>query len=217
LRTPLNVIIGFSELMLDGMPGEINEKQRQCLDDILSASKHLLGLINEILDLSKIESGKMELKLKNIDMTEVIESVTRTMIPLLIPRKQSLNVEVEKGLYPVHADENKLGQVLINLIDNSSKFTPDEGKLKIEVAREGNWCRVSVIDNGTGIKKEDQKRIFEPFCQLDNLLTKKRSGTGLGLSIAKQIIERQGGQIWLESEYGKGSRFTLTLPSATTD
>jgi len=111
LRTPLNVIMGFSELMLDGVPGEINEEQRQCLDDILSASKHLLRLINEILDLSRIESGKVELKLKNIDLTEVIALVTRTMMPILVPREQSLDTEVEKGLPPVRADRAKLRQV----------------------------------------------------------------------------------------------------------
>ena len=100
---------------------------------------------------------------------------------------------------------------------NSSKFTPDGGKLKIEAVREGDWCQVSVIDNGIGIKKEDQERIFEPFCQLDNPLTKEKSGTGLGLTIAKQVIEKHGGRIWVESEYGKGSRFTCTLPLATAD
>ena len=214
LRTPLNVIIGFSELMLDGVPGETNEEQRQCLDDILSSSQHLLNLINEVLDLSKIESGKVELKLKNIVLTEVIASVTRTMTPILAPRKQSLDVEVEKGLPPVYADEAKLEQVLLNLVGNSSKFTPDGGKLKIEAVREGEWCRVSVIDNGIGIKKEEQERIFEPFQQLDDPLTKEKRGTGLGLTLVKQIVERYGGRIWVEGEYGKGSRFIFTLPLA---
>jgi signal transduction histidine kinase len=217
LRTPLNVINGFSELMLDGIPGETNDEQRQCLDDILNASKHLLNLINEVLDLSKIESGKVELELKNIVLTETIASVTRTMMSILTPRKQSLDVEVEKGLPPVHADEAKLEQVLLNLVDNSSKFTPDGGKLKIEAVREGEWCRVSVIDNGIGINKKEQERIFEPFRQLDNPLTKEKIGTGLGLTLVKQIVERYGGRIWVESEYGKGSRFTFTLPLVTRD
>jgi len=156
----------------------------------------------------------VELKLKDIVLTEVIASVTKTMTPILAPRKQSLDVEVEKGLPPVHANEAKLEQVLLNLVDNSSKFTPDGSKLKIEAVREGEWCRVSVIDNGTGIKKEEQKWIFEPFCQLDNPLTKGKRGTGLGLTLVKQIIERYGGRIWVESEYGKGSRFIFTLPLA---
>ncbi len=214
LRTPLNVIIGFSQLMVDEVPGEINEEQRQSLSDILDSSQSLLNLINEVLDLSKIESGKMELKPKDIALTEVIKSLTRTMMPILAPRKQSLDIEIEEGLPPVCADKAKLGQVLLNLVDNSSKFTPDGGKLKIEAVRKGDWCRVSVIDNGVGIKKEDQERIFEPFCRLDDPLTKGRGGTGLGLVLVKQIVERYGGRIWVESEHGKGSRFTVTVSLA---
>jgi len=217
LRTPLNVIIGFSELMMDKVPGEINDKQRQCLDDILSSGKHLLGLINEVLDLSKIESGKMRLKLTNFALSELIEPLTRIMAPILMPRKQSLDIEIEEGLPLVYASKAKVEQVLLNLLDNSSKFTPDGGKLKIKAGREDSWCQVSVIDNGIGIKKEDQERMFEPFYQLDNPLTKEKSGTGLGLIIAKQIIEKHGGRLWVESEYGKGSRFTFTLPLATAD
>jgi len=215
LRTPLNVIIGFSQLMTDEAPGKVNNEQRQCLSDILDSSQHLLNLINEVLDLSKIESGEVKLKLKNVALIEVVESLTRTMMPILTPRKQSLDVEIEEGLPLVYADKAKLKQVLLNLVDNSSKFTPDGGKLKIEAVREGNWCRVSVIDNGIGIKKEDQERVFEPFYQLDNPLTKGRGGTGLGLALVKQIVERYGGRIWVESEYGKGSRFTFTVPLAT--
>jgi len=215
LRTPLNVIIGFSELMVDKVPGKINEEQRQCLSDILDSSHRLLNLVNEVLDLSKVESGKMEFKLENVALTEVIESLTRTMLPVLAPRKQSLDIEIEEGLPAVHVDEGRLEQVLLNLATNSSKFTPDGGKLKIEAVRNGDWCQVSVIDNGIGIKEEDQERIFEPFCWLDNPLTKEKSGTGLGLALVETIVEKYGGRIWVESEYGKGSRFTFTLPLAT--
>ena len=215
LRTPLNVIIGFSELMVDKVPGKINEEQRQCLSDILDSSHRLLNLVNEVLDLSKVESGKMEFKLENVALTEVIESLTRTMLPVLAPRKQSLDIEIEEGLPAVHVDEGRLEQVLLNLATNSSKFTPDGGKLKVEAVREDNWCQVSVIDNGIGIKEEDQERIFEPFCWLDNPLTKEKSGTGLGLALVETIVEKYGGRIWVESEYGKGSRFTFTLPLAT--
>jgi len=201
--------------MMDGVPGRINAEQKQCLNDVLDGSQHLLDLINEVLDLSKIESGKMALRLKNVALTEVIQSLSRTMRPILTPRKQSLDVEIEEGLPPVYADEARLGQVLLNLVHNAAKFTPDEGKLKIEAVSEGDWCRVSVIDNGIGIKEEDKERIFEPFCQLRNPLTKQRNGVGLGLTLVKQIVERYGGQVWVESEYGKGSRFTLTVPLAT--
>ncbi len=136
-------------------------------------------------------------------------------MPMLALRKQSLDVKLEEGLPPVYTDKAKLRQVLLNLVDKSSKFTPDGGKLRIEAVREGDWCRVSVIDNGIGIKKEDQGRIFEPFCRLNNPLAKGKPGTGLGLSLVKQIVERYGGQVWVESEYGKGSRFTFIVPLAT--
>jgi len=216
LRTPLNVIIGFSELMLDEVPGEINKEQRQCLDDVLSSGKHLLELINDVLDLSKIEAGTLKLRLTDITLTDILEELRRTMTPILAPRKQSLDIEVEEGLPPVYADKGKLRQVLINLLGNATKFTPDGGKLKIEAIRKDHSCQVSVVDNGIGIKKEDQERLFEPFLQLENPLTVERIGAGLGLALTKQIIERHGGQIWVESEYGKGSRFTFTLPLATT-
>ncbi|MBA7477753.1 Sensor histidine kinase RcsC [subsurface metagenome] len=216
LRTPLNVIIGFSELMLDKVPGEINEEQRQCLNDIAEGGRHLLNLIDDVLDLSKIESGKIKFRLINFALSELVEALTRTIAPILTPKKQSLDIEIEEGLPLVHADKSKVRQVLTNLVSNSAKFTPDGGKLKVEIVRDGDWCQVSVIDNGIGINKEDQARIFEPFCQLDSFLPEEKGGTGLGLAVAKQIIEKHGGQIWVESEYGKGSRFTFTLPLATT-
>ncbi len=211
LRTPLNVIIGFSELMLDGVPGEINKEQRQCLDDTLSSGKHLLDLINDILDLSTIESGKIKLRLADVVLTDILEGLRRTMTPILAPRKQSLDIVVEKGLPLVHADRAKVKQVILNLLANATRFTPDGGKLKIEAVRKGGWCHVSVVDNGIGMKKEDQERIFEPFRQLDNPLTREKGGAGLGLAVARQIIEKHGGKIWVESEYGKGSRFSFTL------
>jgi two-component system cell cycle sensor histidine kinase PleC len=216
LRTPLNVIIGFSELMLDGVPGKINKEQRQCLDDVLSSSKHLLDLINDVLDLSKVESGKIKLRQIDITMADVLEGLKRTMTPILLPRKQSLVIRVERGLPPVHADKGKIRQVILNLLSNATRFTPDGGKLKIEAIRKDHSCQVSVVDNGIGIRKKDQERLFEPFSQLDNPLTGEKGGTGLGLALTKQIIEKHGGQIWVESEYGKGSRFIFTLPLAAT-
>lgn len=216
LRTPLNVIIGFSELMLDEVPGLVNKEQRQCLDDILASGGHLLNLIDQLLDLAKIESGKMELSRTDVDLLGVIELLRNTMMPILTPRRQSLNVMVEEGLPPVYADEAKLRQVFFNLLSNAIKFTADGGKIRIEAVRNGDWCQVSVVDNGTGIKNEDQTRIFEPFCQLDSTLTKGKSGIGLGLAVVKQIIEKHGGRIWVESEYRKGSRFIFTLPLSAT-
>ena len=217
LRTPLNVIIGFSELMRDQVPGEINEEQRQCLDDILTSGRHLLGLINEVLDLSKVESGKVELSLTNIALSDVLQSLSSAMMPMLTVKAQSLDVEVEEGLPPVYADEARVREVLFNLVSNSAKFTPEGGKLKIEAARKDNWCQVSVSDNGIGIKKEDQEQIFEPFYQVGNSIAGEKKGTGLGLTLAKQIVEMHGGQIWVDSQYGNGSRFIFTLPLVTED
>jgi len=156
----------------------------------------------------------MELKLRNITLSSVIDSLRSEIMPILAKRKQSLEVEVEEEIPLVYADKAKVRRVLINLLSNSTKFTPDGGQLKIKVVTEGNRCRVSAIDNGIGIRRGDQEKIFEPFCQMDNPLDREAGGTGLGLTIAKQIIERHGGQIWVESEYGKGSRFTFTLPLA---
>lgn len=212
LRTPLNVIMGFAELMLDQVPGEINEEQRQCLDDILTSGRHLLGLINEVLDLSKVEAGKVEIKARDIALSEVVGLVTGVMMPELSQRKQSLDVDLEEGLPLVRADESRLRQVFFNLLSNASKFTPDGGKIKIEASRKENLCQVSVIDNGIGIKKEDQKQIFEPFFQVDTSMTREKKGTGLGLALVKEIVEMHGGEIWVESEYKKGSRFIFTLP-----
>ena len=214
LRTPLNVIIGFAELMLDQVPGEINDEQRQCLDDVLDSGQHLLGLINDILDLSKIEAGKVELRLTDIVLPDVVESLRSAMMPILDARKQSLDVELEEGLPLVYADKARLRQVLLNLLSNSTKFTPDGGKLKIEAVRDGDWCQVSVVDNGVGIKEEDWERIFDPFYQVDSSMPKREEGTGLGLALVKQIVEQHGGRVWVASEYGKGSRFTFTLPLA---
>ena len=216
LRTPLNVIIGFSELMIDEVPGKINSEQRQSLTDILTSSRHLLDLINEVLDLSRIESGRVEFKPGNVSLKELITSVTRSMMPILTARRQSLAVEIREELPPVYADEGKLGQVLRNLVDNASKYSPDGSQVKVEAAAKGNWCQVSVIDNGIGIRKEDMERIFEPFSRLTSPLAEKRGGTGLGLTVVKQIVERHGGRGLAESEYGKGSRFTFTVPLAKT-
>ena len=200
--------------MLDGVPGAINEEQKQCLEDILSSGQHLLYLVNDVLDLSRIESGKMELRLSNTALTNVIESLRSTMLPVLAQRKQSLDVKLEKGLPLVYIDKARIKQVLLNLLSNASKFTPDGGKLEVKAVKEGDWCQVSVIDNGIGIEKEDQERIFEAFYRVNNSATREKGGTGLGLTIIKQIIEMHHGRIWVESEYGNGSKFIFTLPLA---
>lgn len=214
LRTPLNVIMGFAELMLDEVPGKINEEQRQCLEDILNSSRDLLGLINEVLDLSKVEAGKVELKLKNINLSEVVQSVASAMMALISQRKQSLELKLDKGLPPLRADEARLRQVLFNLLGNASKFTPDGGRIMVEAQARDGFCQISVSDNGLGIRKEELSQIFEPFYQAEASLARERRGTGLGLTLVKEIVEMHGGRIWVESEYGKGSNFIFTLPLA---
>lgn len=217
LRTPLNVVIGFSELMLDGAVGELGEEHIKCLKDILGSGQHLLSLINDILDLSKIEAGKMELKMRNVTLQNILDTLRNELMPIIHRRKQKLEMVIENGLPPVRADRNKIRQVLLNLLSNSTKFTPDGGHLRVEVLKENGWCRVSVIDDGVGIKKKDQKTIFEPFSQIDGQMLREAGGTGLGLAITKQIIEKHGGKIWVDSEYGKGSQFHFTLPLARQD
>ena len=212
LRTPLNAVIGFSELMLDGIPGEINDEQKQCLSDIWNSGQHLLNLINDILDLSKVEAGKMELKLGNLSLVDAIEDIARTVKPMLDENRHKLAVSIEKGLPQVRADKSRLRQIFLNLLSNAIKFTPLGGVLAIDASREGDWCQVSVADNGIGISQEDQERIFEAFIQAEALPDGKKEGTGLGLAITKRFVEVIGGRIWLESQYGKGSKFTFTLP-----
>ena len=158
----------------------------------------------------------MELKPENLNLADVIDGVVQTVSPMLDDNRHKLGVSVEEGLPPVRADKNRLRQIFLNLLSNAIKFTLTGSQLGIEVSREGDWCQVSVIDNGIGIRKEDQERIFEPFCQLDNPLTRQKTGTGLGLTPANQITEKHGGRIWVESAYSKGSRFTFILPLATT-
>ncbi|MCD6358510.1 MAG: PAS domain S-box protein, partial [Dehalococcoidia bacterium] len=194
LRTPLNAIIGFSELLIDEIPGSINEEQHQCLDDVLSSGKHLLGLINDVLDISKVESGKMELKMKTVILADIIESVKSTMLPLVKEKNLSLTVEIEEGLSMIYADESKVRQVFLNLLGNAVKFTPDGGKLGIKAVRDDDWCQISVIDNGIGIKEEDKGRIFEPFTQVGDMSAGEKKGTGLGLALTKQIVELHGGR-----------------------
>ena len=212
LRTPLNVIIGFSELMLDEIPGKVNDEQRQCLDDILTSSRHLLKLIDEVFDLSKLETSKLELSMTTVSLKEVTKWLRKAIMPLLAPRRQTLNIVIEDGLPPVYGDEIRIKQVLLNLLSNSAKFTPDRGKIRIEAIRKDNRCYISVIDNGISIKRKDRERIFEPFYRVKVPIAGRNNGAGLGLAIAKRIVERHGGRIWVESQYGKGSLLTFTLP-----
>jgi PAS domain S-box-containing protein len=214
LRTPLNAVIGFSELMLNGIPGEINDEQRGCLNDILDSGRLLLSLINDILDLSKVEAGKIELKPQNLDIAAIVSGVVQIMKPVLDKNRQEIEVSVIQGLPKVRGDKNRLEQILLNLLSNASKFTDQGGSVRIHVGRKDDYCQVAVIDTGIGIKKEDQEHVFEAFVQGETLSDRKKEGTGLGLTLTKRFVEAIGGRIWMESEYGKGSTFIFTIPLA---
>jgi signal transduction histidine kinase/putative methionine-R-sulfoxide reductase with GAF domain len=212
LRTPLNAIIGFSEVLQERLFGELNEKQAEYTDDILSSGRHLLSLINDILDLSKIEAGHMELEVTTFDLPGAIENAL-----LLIRERASrhgikLGRVIDDRLGDFTGDERKIKQILVNLLSNAVKFTPEGGQIKVEASLGDNAAIVSVSDTGVGIAAEDHEAIFEEFRQVGTNYAQKREGTGLGLTLTRKFVEMHGGKIWAESELGKGSAFTFTLP-----
>jgi signal transduction histidine kinase len=212
LRTPLNAIIGFSEVLGERMFGELNEKQAEYTDDILTSGRHLLSLINEILDLSKVEAGRMELELATFDLPLAIENA-RTFVRERATRHGiNLDLDVDERLGEFVGDERKIKQILLNLLSNAVKFTPEGGRIGIKARQADGSVEISVSDTGIGIAPEDQPKIFEEFRQVGSDYAHKSEGTGLGLTLAKKFVELHGGRIWVESEVGKGSRFIFTLP-----
>jgi signal transduction histidine kinase/putative methionine-R-sulfoxide reductase with GAF domain len=212
LRTPLNAIIGFSEVLQEKLFGELNEKQAEYTDDILTSGRHLLSLINEILDLSKVEAGRMELELIKFDLPLAIDNA-RTFVRERATRHGiTLDATVDDRLGDIVGDERKVKQILLNLLSNAVKFTPEGGRIGIKARQVDGSVEISVSDTGIGIAPEDQPKIFEEFRQVGADYAHKSEGTGLGLTLAKKFVELHGGRIWVESEVGKGSRFTFTLP-----
>jgi signal transduction histidine kinase len=209
LRTPLNAIIGFSEVLSERMFGEINEKQAEYIGDILQSGQHLLSLINDILDLSKIEAGRMELELSDFDLPGTIEN-TLTLVRA-VRRGITLGRTVDEHLGMIRADERKVKQVLLNLLSNALKFTPEGGKIDVRAAVSDGVAEISVTDTGVGIAPEDEETVFEEFRQV-GAAAKKVEGTGLGLAISRKFIELHGGKIWVKSQFGSGSTFSFTLP-----
>jgi protein-histidine pros-kinase len=212
LRTPLNGILGFSELLIDGRPGPLNPKQREYLSDVHQCGQHLLRLINDVLDLSKVEAGKMELFVEPFEPHHAVQSVCAVVAPLA--HKKRIRVEVEaKPLGTVRLDAQKFKQILFNLLSNAVKFTDTGGSVIVQLAPRGvdRLC-LSVRDTGIGIAKEDLARLFEAFSQLESGASRRFEGTGLGLSLTRRLVELQGGRIEVESEPGKGSSFTVDLP-----
>jgi len=214
LRTPLNAIIGFSEVLSERMFGEINEKQAEYLGDILESGQHLLSLINDILDLSKIEAGRMELEPTEFELPSAIENTLILVRERAHRRGISLMRTVDETLGMIRADERKVKQVLLNLLSNALKFTPEGGQIDVRARVHNGATEISVTDTGVGIAPEDQAAVFEEFRQV-GAAAKKIEGTGLGLAISRKFIELHGGKIWVRSELGAGSTFTFTLPLTT--
>ena len=212
LRTPLNAIIGFSEVLGERMFGELNEKQAEYTEDILSSGRHLLSLINEILDLSKVEAGRMELELATFDLPLAIDNARTFVRESATKHGINLDVTVDERLGEFVGDERKIKQVLLNLLSNAVKFTPEGGRIGIKAKQADGSVEISVSDTGIGIAPEDQPKIFEEFRQVGSDYAHKVEGTGLGLTLAKKFVELHGGKIWVTSEVGKGSTFTFTLP-----
>jgi signal transduction histidine kinase len=211
LRTPLNAILGYTELILDSIYGEVPEKAQAVLKRVESNGRHLLGLINDVLDLSKIEAGQLVLTLNDYSMKDVLYSVFSAVEPLANEKKLNFKVDAPGELPKGHGDERRLTQVILNLVGNAIKFT-DHGDVIIKASANNGTFTVAVKDTGPGISKADQGKIFEEFQQADNSATKKKGGTGLGLSISRRIVEMHGGKLWVESEVGKGSVFQFSLP-----
>ena len=212
LRTPLNAIIGFSQVLRERMVGQLNEKQEEYLDDILSSAYHLLSLINDVLDLSKVEAGQVELDVAPFSLLDALES------GVVMVRERALDDDVRIALRAdpdadaVEGDERRIRQVVFNLLSNAVKFTPEGGAVEVSAARLNGEVRVSVSDTGAGIAPDDRERIFEEFQQTEAGVD-QREGTGLGLALSKRYVELHGGRIWVDSEVGEGSTFVFTLPS----
>jgi signal transduction histidine kinase len=212
LRTPLNAIIGFSQVLRERLFGELNEKQAEYVDDILSSGNHLLSLINDVLDLSKVEAGQVELDVAPFSLRDALERG----VVMVRERATHDGVRVTLGTDPdadlVQGDERRIRQVIFNLLSNAVKFTPPGGSVDVHAARVDGEVRVSIADTGPGLAPEDHERIFEEFQQA-GAGVEQREGTGLGLALSKRLVELHGGRIWVDSELGEGSRFVFTLPA----
>jgi len=207
----MNAILGFSEVLAEGMFGEINDKQAEYLRDILESGRHLLSLINDILDLSKIEAGRMELEPTDFDLPSAIDNALTLVRERAGRRGITLGREIGDGVGMIRGDERKVKQVVLNLFSNAIKFTPEGGRIDVRARVTEGLVEVSVTDTGVGIAPEHQEAVFEELRQVGTA-DKKVEGTGLGLAISRKFIELHGGRIWVKSQVGVGSTFTFTLP-----
>ncbi len=211
LRTPLNAILGYTELIVDNIYGEVPEKMLGVIERVEHNGRHLLGMINDVLDLSKIEAGQILLMLDSYSMKDIVDTVVIGLESLSNEKNLALAVDVAPDLPIGKGDEQRIAQVLMNLVGNAIKFT-DEGTVSVRVGTTNGSFQVAVSDTGVGISEFDKQHIFDEFQQADSSSTREKGGTGLGLAIAKRIIHLHGGQVWVESELGEGSTFTFTLP-----
>jgi len=212
LRTPLNAVIGFSEVLLERMFGEINPKQEEYLQDVLSSGRHLLSLINDILDLAKIEAGRMELEVTDFHLPQAIDNSVTLVRERAARRSIALDVAIDPELGEIKGDERKVKQVLLNLLSNAIKFTPEGGRVDVHAGMVDGVAEISVSDTGVGIAPEDHEAVFEEFRQVGTDYAKKHEGTGLGLTLSRRFVELHGGKIWVKSQLGQGATFTFTLP-----
>ena len=212
LRTPLNAIIGFSEIMSQEMFGDLNDKQKEYMNDITKSGIHLLSLINDILDLSKVEAGRMELHLTTLDMNHMIQESCSIVNEIAKSRSIKLTFNPIENLRHLIVDERKTKQIILNLVSNAIKFTPENGEVTIAIVDKTKYLEVSITDTGIGISEDDLKKLFQSFKQVGTDITKKAQGSGLGLVLAKQFIELHGGRIWVKSELKKGTSFIFSLP-----
>jgi PAS domain S-box-containing protein len=216
IRTPLNSIIGFSGVLLKGFPGPLNEEQKKQIGFILSSGKHLLSLINDILDLSKIEAGQMQINYEIFDIYELLDEIVMLQRPAALDKGLILNLDCQFHSFQLKSDRQRLKQIIINLVNNAIKFT-DQGSVNITCQKVEDNILMSVQDTGVGISKDEIKKLFHPFVQIENNSIKKNEGTGLGLSICKRLIELLKGRISVESQFGKGSEFKIELPIYSQD
>jgi signal transduction histidine kinase len=211
LRTPLNAIIGFSDVLGERLFGPLNDKQSEYVADIADSGRHLLSLINDILDLSKIEAGRMELDASDFDLANAVRRAASLVRERAERRGIALATQCDEGIGVIHGDERKVKQVVLNLLSNALKFTPEGGRVDVAMQRVADHLEVSVRDTGVGIAPQDHDAVFEEFRQV-GAGPARVEGTGLGLAISRKFIELHGGRLWLESEVGKGSTFTFSLP-----
>lgn len=226
LRTPLNAIIGFSEILQDELFGKLNDRQKEYINDIYQSGKHLLSLINDILDLSKVESGRLELEPGRVSLSSLLQGSLTMVKEKAMKHGIRLSCDIPPEVeIEIIADERKMKQIIFNLLSNAVKFTPEGGSVTLrarllkaseagldDLQSDEKCVEVSVSDTGIGIKAEDMDKLFKPFSQLESPYSKKYEGTGLGLSLTKRLVELHGGRIWVESEFGKGSRFSFVIP-----